>query len=120
MDLISRTAMAEEVGQLKSIIKECTNTDYYKGYVCALSGVEGMIAQQPTIDAVPVVNMAEHDNEVRNRTINEFAELLYERCDAMIKDSWNSGVAPISWSNAYADFKNDIEDTVENMRKGGA
>ena len=54
MDLISRTAIAEEVGQLKSIIKECTNADYYKGYVCALSGVEGMIAQQPTIDAVPV------------------------------------------------------------------
>ena len=56
MGLISRTAIAEEVGQLKSIIKECTNTDYYKGYVCALSGVEGMIAQQPTIDAVPVVH----------------------------------------------------------------
>lgn len=80
-DLISRTAIAEEVGQLKSIIKECTNTDYYKGYVCALSGVEGMIAQQPTIDAVPVVR----GNWER---VSDSPKIYIRRCSVCSRDSY--------------------------------
>ena len=55
MDLISREVVLEKVKHLKSTIKECAYNDYYTGYVCALSGVEGMLAHQPTVDAAPVV-----------------------------------------------------------------
>ena len=53
------------------------------------------------------------------KAIEEFAERLKTKCDFMIKSKWNSGVAPISWANAYADFKDDIEEIAEQM-KGGA
>lgn len=37
------------------------------------------------------------------------ADALIEYCQRMISDNWNSGAAPVSWSQAYADFIDDIE-----------
>ena len=50
--------------------------------------------------------------------IDDFAEKLNEKCDGMIKDKWNSNVAPISWAEAYADFKDDINDISEQLKVG--
>ena len=53
------------------------------------------------------------------KAINDFAEKLNEKCDGMIKDKWNSNVAPISWAEAYADFKDDIGEIAEQLKAGG-
>ena len=53
-----------------------------------------------------------------NKAIDDFAEKLNEKCDGMIKDKWNSNVAPISWAEAYADFKDDINDIAEQLKAG--
>ena len=37
------------------------------------------------------------------------ADALQELCNERIQDTWNSGVAPVSWAAAYADFKDDID-----------
>ena len=37
------------------------------------------------------------------------ADALQELCDRRIQDTSNSGTAPVSWSHAYADFKDDID-----------
>lgn len=37
------------------------------------------------------------------------ADALQELCNKRIQDTWNSGVAPVSWAAAYADFKDDID-----------
>ena len=52
------------------------------------------------------------------KAINDFAEKLNAKCDGMIKEKWNSNVAPISWAEAYADFKDDIEDITEQLKAG--
>ena len=36
-------------------------------------------------------------------------EALLEKCKAIIQDKWNDKSAPVSWSHAYADFIEDIE-----------
>ena len=36
------------------------------------------------------------------------ADILQELCNKRIKDTWNSNTAPVSWAEAYADFKDDI------------
>lgn len=36
------------------------------------------------------------------------ADVLQQRCNDMIQDMWNSKTAPVSWANAYAEFKDDI------------
>lgn len=54
-----------------------------------------------------------------NNAIDDFAEKLSVKCDGMIKDKWNSNVAPISWAEAYADFKDDIEEISEQLKAGG-
>ena len=36
-------------------------------------------------------------------------EALIEKCKAIIQDKWNDKAAPVSWSHAYADFIEDIE-----------
>ena len=53
-----------------------------------------------------------------NKAIDDFAEKLNTKCDGMIKEKWNSNVAPMSWAEAYADFKDDIEETTEQLRVG--
>ena len=50
--------------------------------------------------------------------IDDFAEKLNAKCDGMIKEKWNSNVAPISWAEAYADFKDDIDDIAEQLKAG--
>ena len=52
----------------------------------------------------------------RNKAIDDFAEKLNAKCDGMIKEKWNSNVAPMSWAEAYADFKDDIEETTEQLK----
>ena len=52
------------------------------------------------------------------KAVDDFAEKLNAKCDGMIKDKWNSNVAPISWAEAYADFKDDINDIAEQLKEG--
>ena len=52
------------------------------------------------------------------KAVDDFAEKLNEKCDGMIKDKWNSNVTPISWAEAYADFKDDIDDIAEQLKVG--
>ena len=37
------------------------------------------------------------------------ADKLQELCNKRIQDTWNNGTAPVSWAQAYADFKDDID-----------
>ena len=52
------------------------------------------------------------------KAVDDFAEKLNAKCDGMIKDKWNSNVTPISWAEAYADFKDDINDIAEQLKEG--
>ena len=54
-----------------------------------------------------------------NKAIDDFAEKLKAKCDGIIKDKWNSNVAPVSWAEAYADFKDDIDEISEQLKAGG-
>ena len=53
-----------------------------------------------------------------NKALDDFAEKLNAKCDRMIKEKWNSNVAPISWAEAYADFKDDIDEIKEELKVG--
>ena len=53
-----------------------------------------------------------------NKAIDDFAEKLNAKCDRMIKEKWNSNIAPISWAEAYADFKDDIDEIKEELKAG--
>lgn len=62
-----------------------------------------------------------HDNVAREmyyKGIDEFADKLNAKCSGMIKDKWNSNVAPISWAEAYANFKDDIEEIADKLKAG--
>ena len=51
----------------------------------------------------------------RADAIDEFARKLYEGCNEMI-ETCGSNIAPISWAEAYADFKVDIEEIAEQLK----
>ena len=53
----------------------------------------------------------------RNDAIDEFARKLYEVCNEMIKQTWGSNTAPISWAEAYANFKEDIDEIAEQLKE---
>lgn len=55
---------------------------------------------------------------VRNKAIDDFAEKLNAKCDGIINEKWNSAVAPISWAEAYADFKDYIDEIAEQLKEG--
>ena len=52
------------------------------------------------------------------KAVDDFAEKLNAKCDGMIKEKWDSNVTPISWAEAYADFKDDIDDISEQLKVG--
>lgn len=58
-------------------------------------------------------------NAMYNKAIDDFAEKLHAKCDGMINNKWNSNVAPVSWAEAYADFKDDIDEITEQLNGGG-
>ena len=58
----------------------------------------------------------EHDKQIRADAIDEFARKLYEGCNEMI-ETCGSNIAPISWAEAYADFKVDIEEIAEQLKE---
>ena len=53
----------------------------------------------------------------RNEAIDEFARKLYKGCNEMIKQTWGSNTAPISWAEAYANFKEDIDEIAEQLKE---
>ena len=55
----------------------------------------------------------------RNEAIDEFAGELYKGCNEMIK-TCGSNTAPISWAEAYANFKEDIDEITEQLKEGKA
>ena len=52
------------------------------------------------------------------KAVDDFSEKLNAKCDGMIKEKWNSNVTPISWAEAYADFKDDIDEIKEELKAG--
>ena len=52
----------------------------------------------------------------RNDAIDEFARKLYKGCNEMIKQTWGSNTAPMSWAEAYANFKVDIDEIAEQLK----
>ena len=73
---------------------------------------------EPTIVKVVYVP-DEVVNQIRADVIDEFADKLNAKCSGMIKDKWNSNVSPISWAEAYANFKDDIEEIAKQLKAGG-
>ena len=55
--------------------------------------------------------------QIRADAIEEFARELHKGCNEMIKSTWGSNTAPISWAEAYADFKVDIDETAEKLKE---
>ncbi|MGN0613714.1 MAG: hypothetical protein ACI4JB_07405 [Porcipelethomonas sp.] len=52
-EYINIEPLKKEIADFKRTVK-CDNSDYLTGYICALSVVEGMIAEQPAADVEPV------------------------------------------------------------------
>ena len=76
--------------------------------------VENMDSVKDKID-----KLSKYSESQYNKAIDDFAEKLNTKCDGMIKDKWNSNVAPVSWAEAYADFKDDIDEIAEQLKAGG-
>ena len=55
--------------------------------------------------------------QIRADAIDEFARELHKGCSEMIKQTWGSNTAPISWAEAYADFKVDIDEIAEQLKE---
>ena len=52
-EYIDAELLKKEIADFKRTVKS-DNSDYLTGYICALSAVEGMIAEQPAADVEPV------------------------------------------------------------------
>ena len=58
-----------------------------------------------------------HDKQIRADAIDDFARELHKGCSEMIKQTWGSNTAPISWAEAYADFKVDIDEIAKQLKE---
>ena len=58
---------------------------------------------------------SEYDNRIKAEAYKEFAEKLENICEEIMAQEWNEKTAPISWSYAYADFLDDIDNLLKEM-----
>ena len=109
----------EEIQQYRAIgtveqLEWCKDASHWKSlYEEKLAKYEAIGTPEECRAAV------EKQKEIRNKAIDDFIERLNAKCDGMIEEPWNSNVAPISWAEAYADFKDDIEEIAEQLKGGG-
>ena len=102
---------AEEHEQLAEWLEELK--DYRdKNKMVFRVDVENMDSIKDKID-----ELSKYAESQYNKAIDDFAEKLNAKCDGMIKDKWNSNVAPISWAEAYADFKDHIDEIAEQLKE---
>ena len=64
------------------------------------------------IDTTPTTTEA----EIRAKAIDEFAEKFKTHCDKMKHDEWNRHARPLSWENAYEQFKDEIDYIAEQLK----
>lgn len=53
---------------------------------------------------------------IRAKAIDEFAEKFKTHCDKMKNDEWNRHARPLSWENAYEQFKDEIDEIAEQLK----
>lgn len=53
--------------------------------------------------------------QIKAEAYKEFAMKLQAFCKRIIAQKWNEKAAPISWSYAYADFIDDIDNLLKEM-----
>ena len=103
---------SEEHEQLAEWLEELK--DYRdKNKMVVRVDVENMDSVKDKID-----KLSKYAESQYNKAIDDFAEKLNTKCDGMIKYKWNSNVAPVSWAEAYADFKYDIDEIAEQLKAG--
>ena len=110
---ISCDKCVQESEQLVEWLEELKNYRD-KNKIVVRVDVENMDSIKDKID-----ELSKYAESQYNKAIDDFAEKLNAKCDGMIKDKWNSNVAPISWAEAYADFKDDIGEIAEQLKAGG-
>ena len=92
-------------------------------YIKLRSGLSGCNAKQfecdkyLDCDSCLEDKIKEHDKQIRAEAIDEFARELHKGCSEMIKQTWGSNTAPISWAEAYADFKVDIDEIAKQLKE---
>lgn len=97
LDLINR--QKSEIERLK----ECPKCVYeYDGEVTEYC-VQGPCSNFKTVE------------QIKAEAYKEFAEKLQAFCKGIITQEWNKKAAPISWSCAYADFIDDIDNLLKEM-----
>ena len=55
----------------------------------------------------------------KTEAIREFAEKIKVHCNEIVNQEWNKKTSPVSWSDAYEDFIDDIDKFVKEMTEGG-
>lgn len=97
LDLINR--QKSEIERLK----ECPKCAYeYDGEVTEYC-IQGPCPNFKTVE------------QIKAEAYKEFAMKLQAFCKRIIAQKWNEKAAPISWSYAYADFIDDIDNLLKEM-----
>jgi mannosyltransferase OCH1-like enzyme len=99
--------------------KACTSCSYY-------APTNMKCISQLASDASSLIKRLkeEKENLIRNYAncqkefLKEFVEKLKDHCNEIINQEWNKKASPVSWSDAYESFIDDIEILEKEMTGG--
>ena len=102
---------------------ECNRADLDLSYAEENEQVAEWLEELKAIKdgSIPIIHgkaeLELHDKVIRNEAIDEFARKLHKGCIEMIKQTWGSNTAPLSWAEAYANFKVDVDEIAEQLKE---
>lgn len=75
----------------------------------------GRLQKEVNLVSIQFQDLQERTDEIKAKAYKEFAEKLQAFCKGIITQEWNKKAAPISWSCAYEDFIDDIDNLLKEM-----
>ena len=54
-------------------------------------------------------------SEIKAEAYKEFAELVHCHCQNIINQEWNKKVSPVSWSDAYVQFDDEVDNLLKEL-----
>ena len=73
------------------------------------------LQKEANLVSIQFQDLQERTKDIKSEAYKEFAEKLQAFCKEIIAHKWNETVAPISWSYAYDNFIDDIDNLLKEM-----
>ena len=106
--LIEEVAKVRRKALLEAFSKFAGHSDYHGDTI--LCKLKCMAEGKEVGNAKPL-----DTSKIKAKAYKEFAERVHCHCQSIINQEWNKTVSPVSWTDAYEQFDDEVDNLLKEM-----